>query len=96
MPKQGTSPLSGLFAQYFVALQQICYNDPHLFLEMAKVQHMLQPPTALFAPDIVGKVLLSVMRNKFKFESKQGNAHGSTAGQGSAAAAAASYGSQSE
>lgn len=75
--------------KYFIALQQARFDDVYLMNKFTEVAHMLAPPAILFGPDVVGRLLWSMLRNKLKFAPSMDNAHGTTA-TGAAAATASS------
>ena len=57
--------------------------------KVTKVAHMLAPPAVLFGPDVVGRLLWSMLRSKLKFTPSLEHAQGTTA-TGAAAATATS------
>ena len=89
MPQKEANLVSGLLTKYFVALQQARFDDLYLMKKVTEVGHMLAPPAVLFGPDVVGRLLWSMLRNKLKFAPSMENAHGTTA-TGAAAATATS------
>lgn len=90
MPQTEANVFSVLLTKYFVALQQARFDDLYLMKKVTKVGHMLAPPTVLFGPDVVGRLLWYVLRSKLKFGPSKEIAHGTTAVGPAAAATATS------
>lgn len=92
MPQTEANAFSVLLTKYFVALQQARFDDLYLMKKVTRVGHMLSPPTVLFGPDVVGRLLWYVLRSKLKFGLSKENARGTTAVGSAAAATATSNG----
>lgn len=92
MPQTEANVFSVLLTKYFVALQQARFDDLYLMKKLTKVGHMLAPPTVLFGPDVVGRLLWYVLRRKLKFDPSKEIAHGTTAVGPAAAATGTSNG----
>ena len=96
MPQKEANIVSGLLTKYFVALQQARFDDLYLMKKVTEVGHMLAPPSVLFGPDVVGRLLWSMLSSKLKYTPSLENAQGTTAtGAADAAVAAAAPASAS-
>ena len=92
MPQTEANAFSVLLIKYFVALQQARFDDLYLMKKLTQVGNMLAPPTVLFGPDVVMRLLWYVLRNKLKFGLSKENTYGTTAVGPAAAATATSNG----
>ena len=57
-------PITKMTQRYFDQVFKLITNTPDVYRKFLAVVHMLEPPTTLFQPSILAKVLWQTIRTK--------------------------------